>query len=316
MATFSNGRLISGMTRMWARRSTAVRGLTGEILFRELFEEDATWLAFDGLGLARMKWDTRENASGLGLRVAVDLDLSVLDPAIADSGVVNLASQAAGNIAPGELISIRGQFGISESASLTVDDDGLASTALLGVRVLFDDIPAPLLLVTANEIQAVAPYELADRDLTWLSVELAGQTSLPSRLKVAQASPGIFTLDSTGKGLAAALLPNGVLNGSSNPVRAGGIVTLFGTGAGQTSPPSVTGKVLTGAPYPSLVQDIACWIGDAPATVEFAGGVPGEIAGLLQIAVRVPQGLPPERAEVVLRIGEERNQPAVFIFVR
>jgi hypothetical protein len=93
---------------------------------------------------ARTRWDTRENASGLGLRVALDLAGGSTDPAIGRPGVVNLASRLSGPVlspdsspavAPGQIVSIQGQFGLLGSASMMLNNEGVASTSLVGARV-------------------------------------------------------------------------------------------------------------------------------------------------------------------------------------
>lgn len=272
---------------------------------------------------ARFQWDTRENAGGLGLRVAVDLAGGSADPVIGRPGLVNLASQLPGPaisagvtpaVAPGEIVSIRGQFGISENASMVLDDQGIASTSLLAVRVLFNDFPAPLLLVSGTEIRAVVPYDVAGLRAVWVAVESQGQTSLPVSVNVADASPGIFTLDSSGTGQAAAVNQDGTLNGPTNPALKGTLITLFATGEGQTFPPGASGKIST-SPLPAPILDVQLWISGIQAEIDYVGAAPAEIAGLLQINARLPAVLPPGNASVVLRIGQANSQPAVFVSV-
>src|SRR5581483_4068383 len=129
------------------------------------------------------------------------------DPLLARPGIINLATQLPGpqpspgstpQVAPGEIVSIQGQFGISDTATMTLDDQGIAATSLLGMRVLFNDFPAPLLFVSSAEIRAVVPYEVAGLSTVWLAVESRGQTSLPLSVNVVTALPGIFTLDGSG----------------------------------------------------------------------------------------------------------------------
>lgn len=204
-------------------------------------------------------------------------------------------------------MSIRGQFGISNSASMMLNDEGLASTSLLGIRVLFNDFAAPLLLVSGTEIRAVVPYDVAGLSAVWLAVESQGQTSLPLLVNVVDASPGIFTVDGSGTGQAAAVNEDGTLNGPINAARKGTIITLFATGEGQTSPAGVNGKIST-APLPAPVLDVQLWIGGIQAQIDYVGAAPGEIAGLLQINARIPTTLPPGPASAELRIGQALSQ--------
>lgn len=272
---------------------------------------------------ARLQWFMNSTASGFGLRVALDLTGGPTDPVIGRPGVVNLASQLLGpvlspgstpTVAPGQMISIRGQFGVTNSASMTLNDQGIASTSLLGVRVLFNDFPAPLLMVSGSEIRAVVPYEVAKLSTVWMAVENQAQTSLPVSVNVVEALPGIFTLDSSGTGQAAAVNEDGSLNGANNPAQKGSIITLFATGEGQTSPSGLNGKISV-APLPAPILDVQLWIGGIQAAIDYVGAAPGEIAGLLQINARVPVLLPPGRESVVLRVGGTNSQPGVFICV-
>lgn len=263
---------------------------------------------------ARTRWDTRENASGLGLRVVVDLPGGTIDPVLDSSGVRNLASHLSGPVAPGQIVSIRGRFGISQTATITLDDQGLASTSLLGIRVLFNDFPAPLLLVSDTEIRAVVPYEVSGLSTVWAAVESQGQTSLPVSVPVAEASPGIFTLDGSGVGQAAALNQDGSPNSPANPAPRGTVITLFATGEGQTSPPGVDGKI-SSPPLPAPVLNVQLTIGGVPAQVAYAGAAPNEIAGVLQVTARVPLDGPGGKQDVILRVGRANSQPGVFVFV-
>ena len=64
------------------------------------------------------------------------------------------------------------------------------------------------------------------------------------RLREATA-PALFTLSGSSAGAAAALNQDGNLNTAPNPPRRGEIVTLFGTGEGETSPPGKTGSLVS-----------------------------------------------------------------------
>ena len=80
------------------------------------------------------------------------------------------------------------------------------------------------------------------------------------------------------------------MNSASNPADKGSVVILFATGEGQTMPPGVDGKV-TALPLPKPVLAISAEIDNQPAVVEYAGGAPGLVAGVLQVNVRIPAGV-------------------------
>jgi len=58
-------------------------------------------------------------------------------------------------------------------------------------------------------------------------------------------------------------------------------------------------------------------IGGIPATIQYAGGAPGQVAGLMQINVQVPNGVKPGGyVPVVLQVGDASTTPgAVWIAV-
>ena len=94
---------------------------------------------------------------------------------------------------------------------------------------------------------------------------------------LAPAAPGIFAI----------VNQDGSVNSPSNPAARGTEIQIFATGGGQTSPPSSTGMITPSAA--SLTLPVTATIGGASAQVLYAGSAPGEIAGLIQINVVVPQ---------------------------
>ena len=67
-------------------------------------------------------------------------------------------------------------------------------------------------------------------------------------------------------------------------------------------------------PYLTLVTTAA--IGGLPAEVTYWGGVPGSIAGLVQVNATVPNGVTPgSSVHVLVTIGSWTSQPGVTIAV-
>jgi hypothetical protein len=87
------------------------------------------------------------------------MGVSISGPAAAPPvilGLANAASYAASPIAPGEIVTIAGtDIGPAASASLALDPNGNVATTLGGVQVLFGPWTAPLIYVSANQINAV-----------------------------------------------------------------------------------------------------------------------------------------------------------------
>ena len=94
------------------------------------------------------------------------------------------------------------------------------------------------------------------------------------------------------------------------------IVFFYATGEGQTNPGGIDGKP-NGDPAPMPVaQPITATVGGANAEVVDAGGVTGLVAGVLQVNVRLPSGLPPGVAvPIVLTIAGRTTQADVTLAI-
>jgi uncharacterized protein (TIGR03437 family) len=91
---------------------------------------------------------------------------------------------------------------------------------------------------------------------------------------------------------------------------------LYGTGEGLAIPAGADGRQIVGDP-PRPVAALSVLIGGLPATVEYAGGSPGSVAGLLQINVRLPQELAAgDAVPVIVNIGGVNSRAGVTIAVR
>jgi uncharacterized protein (TIGR03437 family) len=100
-------------------------------------------------------------------------------------------------------------------------------------------------------------------------------------------------------GVAAALNQDYTVNSPQNPAQLGSTVMLFGTGGGQTSPPSVAGEVTPLELRPLVTTPQAAIIGipqmQPPAiflNVEYAGAAPTLLSGVTQINVTLPNTIP------------------------
>ena len=222
------------------------------------------------------------------------------------------------SITPGMILSLQGAaLGPAAGAPGTVTAAGAFETSLNGLRVLFDGVPAPILYSIENRLDIVAPYSIAGRPSTRVQVENAANRSEAMELIVSQdASPGIFTLDGSGRGQAAALNENGSVNGPGNPAGQGSVMVFFATGEGQTKPAGQDGRVIaTDLRVPVL--PVAVNIGGVPVEVLYAGSAPNLVSGMMQVNVRlnadVPRGAD---VPVELRVGPAPSQPGVTIAIR
>ncbi len=252
-----------------------------------------------------------------GFAARINFSEAAPEPRITAGGVVNAASFAGGSVSPGEIVTLFGsQIGPAALAGLRLTASNRVDTALAGARVLFDGQAAPLIYVSANQASAIVPYSVAGKSTTQVQVEYQGVRSPAVTLPVAASAPGLFTLDSSGRGPGAILNQDFTVNSASNPAAIGSAVILFATGEGQTNPPGEDGR-LAAEPLPAPLLPVSVAIGGRPAAVLYAGGAPGLVAGVLQVNVRVPDGVTPGPAvPVVLTVGNNSAQSGVTLAVR
>ena len=226
----------------------------------------------------------------------------------------NAASNVIGPMAPGEIVVLFGSgIGPAQLTQARADASGRYGTSLAGTRVLFNGIPAPMIYTWETQASALVPYNLSG-NIVGVQIEYQGAKSDPIAVSVAPSAPGLFTLDSTGKGQAAAFNEDGSLNTESRPARVGTIVSLYATGEGQTSPAGVDGKPAT-PPLPKPLLPVQVTIDGKPAEVTYAGGAPGLVAGLMQINARIPTDAQVGTVPVVITVGSASSQPGVIIAV-
>jgi uncharacterized protein (TIGR03437 family) len=232
------------------------------------------------------------------------------------TSVVNAAGFQSGAVAPGEIISIFGS-GIGPATGTSWQFvNGVALTTLAQTEILFNGTPTPLIYVSATQINAIVPYEVAGSGSVSMQISYQGSLTGVVSLNVAATAPGLFTADGSGSGAGAILNSDNSLNTAANPAAAGSIVQIFATGEGVTNPASTDGKLQSGATLPKPVAAVSVTIGGQPATVQYAGTAPGSVAGFLQVNAVVPSGLPSGPEPIVLKVGNASSQAGVTVAVR
>ena len=229
--------------------------------------------------------------------------------------LANASSNVAGSVSPGEIVVVYGaRVGPEQFTIAGPDEQGHYGTALASTRVLFNSIPAPMLYTSATQASAIVPYGVKGSTAV-IQIEYQGFRSDPIALPIAASTPGLFTVDSTGKGQAAALNDDGSLNSPSRPAKAGSIVVLYATGEGQTSSAGVDGQPAA-APLPKPLLPVDVTIDEKHADVIYDGGAPGAVPGLMQINVRIPSDTQAGNAiPISVQIGSASSQAGVTIAV-
>jgi uncharacterized protein (TIGR03437 family) len=104
------------------------------------------------------------------------------------------------------------------------------------------------------------------------------------------ANPGIFRLHPGVSTQAAAFNQDGTVNGPSNPARPSSVVSIYGTGFGPTSPPCATGGLNAPGPVNLALDGVAV---DNGTVVQYAGGAPTLLCGVVQLNLVIPPQAPP-----------------------
>ncbi len=252
---------------------------------------------------------------------------TVTPPGPLIQSVLNAASFAAPastlQLAPGEIISIFGS-GLGPGTALMATPANNVFPTTLGAPAGLVEFeltpntwtPVPLVFVQANQINAQTPFAMTPATGLRMRVTYNNLASTPVTFDAVAADPGLFTIDSSGKGQAAAL--NYVpatqifsLNSSSNPVEKGGVLVLYLTGGGAITPaPSPEGALSGTSPLPTLAGTPSVTIGGEAASLISATAVPGALGGLLQLNVNVPSGVKAAKDLPVVVVISGRATPA------
>jgi len=248
--------------------------------------------------------------------VTVPVTLTVTGVAVQIQSVLNAATLAPANVAPGEIITLTG-FGLGPDTAAIAQASaaGAFGTQLAGTQVTFDGIAAPLLMVQNQQINVIAPYALFGRTTSNLQVQSASGYSLPISVQVAPAAPGIFTSGSSGRGEAAALDADSTVNSVLNQAARGTVIVLYVTGEGQTDPPGQDGRLISTDLRKPLLP-VTATIGGVSADVLYAGSASTLVSGLCQVNVRIPESIGPGTQPVEIQVGGVPSQSGVTIEVK
>jgi len=141
-----------------------------------------------------------------------------------------------------------------------------------------------------NQLQAFAPAFFLFLPSTSIAAQFAGTVAIV-------ANPSV--------------VPRGT------PARPGDVVTLYGTGFGDTNPLVPAGQLASG--IAQLTNQITVQIGSvtlSPSDVLYAGLSPSSISGLYQFNVRIPPSTPSGDIPVTITLGEFQTQATATIPVQ
>jgi uncharacterized protein (TIGR03437 family) len=214
-----------------------------------------------------------------------------------DSGDLAVLSQ----VAPGELISLFGDnLAAGDAVAAAPPANGSYPTTLNGVSVTFNGTPAPLLYVSAGQVNVQVPFEVASQATGHMQITMQTPSALVTETRdfaVAALAPSLFILEqgalhcgtqTIAGAHPAAYNADGTGNSCQNPAVRGSTVTVFLQGAGVTSPPQSTGAVVAQPPQP---LNLPLANTDGSTRLLSAASAPGLISGVWAVQLQVPNGL-------------------------
>jgi uncharacterized protein (TIGR03437 family) len=224
-------------------------------------------------------------------------ELVPVAPAISAGGVVNAASFTA-HLSPGALASVFGSnftgAGLQATAPLPLP------RSLGGVSVLVNGVAAPVLYANSDQVNFQIPWETKAGSAT-VAVSINGTASATVNVTIQAAAPGLFV---QGSHAIVQNFPDYSLNSSSNPIKVGGTIISYLTGAGPVSPQPADG-VAAGS-NSVVTSTVTASIGGQPATVSFAGLAP-TFVGLWQVNIVVPAGLSAGESPLTVTAGGQTS---------
>jgi uncharacterized protein (TIGR03437 family) len=227
-------------------------------------------------------------------------------------------------ISPGEIVTLQGTGLGPLTPSATAVANGVIGNMLGGTQVLFGGVAAPLMYVQDAQINVLAPYSLAGKTAVSIQVKYQGQATPPVTIPVSPYSVALF--QQTG-GAPIVLNHDYSQHSQINPASRGGILVLYITGAGQTSPASIDGQVwqTAGGLQATVAAQLTSYGNagqvTAAAPVLYAGPVPTLVSGVQQVNLQIPGNLPDSfvtppfgpSSAVSLQIGSQQLSFPVFI---
>ncbi len=214
------------------------------------------------------------------------------------SVIVNSATNGAGAVAPGSIVSV---YGTNLAGGAVAASENPLPRVLGGSRILINDIPAPLLSSSPGQINAQVPYETLGGVATVVAMR-EGSVSGPAALRVQETAPGIFV----------AVNQDGTVNGGGHPAAPGSILLVLVTGLGPAEPSVPTGLVAPSGPQASAMVPVSAAIGGESTPVLSAGLAPG-LVGVFNVTLIVPDEPPGDYPLVIQAGGIPSNSLAVNI---
>jgi uncharacterized protein (TIGR03437 family) len=212
------------------------------------------------------------------------------------------------------------QFTTNANVSSSGSDTATFPYSLSNMQVLFTygatTTPAPIIMVSSNQINAMVPFEIAAAitnppaapgTAALKVLSNTGNATFSSPIVVVNENPGIFTLGGLGTGQGAVLNCDSssawTVNGAKNTAPRGTAICIYATGLGVLTTPLAADNLPAGLATDKVFDPVQVTIGGQPAVVTYAGTSYGSIGGLTQINAIVPPTVTPGQAVSLVVTG-------------
>lgn len=240
--------------------------------------------------------------------VAVSVSLS-------DEGLRSLSSARLGRaLSPGDLVVAPGS-NLTTACSTAAGAATPCATASAyplptesgGLRILVNDIPAPLVYVSPDQARFIVPFEVTGSELRIVASRGPGAASAPILRALEPQSIGIFTVLDFGAGAGRIHHADGSLVSAAAPLAANETVTIQAGGLGAVDPAVANGAAAPADPLAMVQTPVQVYLDGVEAKVEAAYLEPG-LAGIYRVRMVVPEGLPRKYPIVQVQSSTAQSQ--------
>jgi uncharacterized protein (TIGR03437 family) len=193
--------------------------------------------------------------------------------------------------------------------------NGQMPRQLDGVSVTVNGKAAFVGYISSTQVNILTPLDTGQGNVQ-ITVTSGAVTSAPVWIPMQAAAPGFFQL--TGVSYVAATHAAGTLlgpatlyPGASTPAKPGEVVTVYGSGFGQTTPALVNGALAQSGTLPAPLPVFT--VSGIPAEVRFDGVV---AAGLYQFNVVIPPSAPDGDNTIQATYAGSTTQPGALISIQ
>jgi uncharacterized protein (TIGR03437 family) len=225
-------------------------------------------------------------------------------------------------IAPGTLITLKGQ-NLADGQSQQYAPP--YPTTVNNAQVLMGTEALPILYTESGQLNVQVPYDVPLNTLFQVTIQRESLQSVPVQLVIAEAQPGVFTVDASGSGPGFIFRSDGVTLAqpvscvapgyTCSPATAGEMITVQCAGLGAVTPPVQAGLPPPATPISSTVNPVSVTISGVDAQATVGTLIPGR-PGVYQVTATVPAGVSGDALPVVVTVAGQSSPAQVTMAVQ